>query len=235
MNSINKTFYSSIKTILNTIQVLTDENSKIKIELAKCRSKLEILSQLNINKEENIISDTSNGVSDMNNYMLILNKYFLSEEKDKEFLIKKLFKLPSVSPSDILGDIKNKKILDCGAGRGTLTKELIERKGDIYAVDIDPKRFNLNIPFKKADFNDKIPFKKSYFDKVVSICKWEKGDLLKLGCDETKIEYISNSISDEFFIQKKAEEKINRRNIFDWCKKWKLISIIVIKMNGFVI
>ena len=107
MNSINKTFYSSIKTILNTIQVLTDENSKIKIELAKCRSKLEILSQLNINKEENIISDTSNGVSDMNNYMLILNKYFLSEEKDKEFLIKKLFKLPSVSPSDILGDIKN--------------------------------------------------------------------------------------------------------------------------------
>lgn len=70
---------------------------------------------------------------------------------------------------ELLGDIKNKKILDCGAGRGTLTKELIERKGDIYAVDIDPKRFNLNIPFKKADFNDKIPFKKSYFDKVVSI------------------------------------------------------------------
>lgn len=45
------------------------------------------------------------------------------------------------------------------------------------------------------------------FDKVVSICKWEKGDLLKLGCDKERIEYIPNSISDNFFSQKKAEEK----------------------------
>ncbi len=45
------------------------------------------------------------------------------------------------------------------------------------------------------------------FDKIITICRWEKENLLKLGCDETKIEYISNSISDEFFIQKKAEEK----------------------------
>ena len=45
------------------------------------------------------------------------------------------------------------------------------------------------------------------FDKVITICKWEKENLLKLGCDKSKIEYISNSISDEFFIQKKVEEQ----------------------------
>ncbi len=45
------------------------------------------------------------------------------------------------------------------------------------------------------------------FDKIITICKWEKENLLKLGCDKMKIEYISNSISDEFFIQKKAEEE----------------------------
>ena len=45
------------------------------------------------------------------------------------------------------------------------------------------------------------------FDKVISICKWEKKELLKLGCDEGRIEYIPNSISDKFFIQKKEEEK----------------------------
>jgi len=45
------------------------------------------------------------------------------------------------------------------------------------------------------------------FDKVVSICKWEKDELLKRGCDEKRIVYIPNSISDEFFFQKMLGEE----------------------------
>jgi glycosyltransferase involved in cell wall biosynthesis len=37
------------------------------------------------------------------------------------------------------------------------------------------------------------------FDKVIAICKWEKKVLLELGCEEKRIIYIPNSISDDFF------------------------------------
>jgi len=45
------------------------------------------------------------------------------------------------------------------------------------------------------------------FDKVISICKWEKDELINLGCDENRIQYIPNSLSDEFFTKEKGEEK----------------------------
>jgi len=48
------------------------------------------------------------------------------------------------------------------------------------------------------------------FDKVITICEWEKEHLLKLGCDEEKIEHIPNSISEEFFNQEKTSEEKNR-------------------------
>lgn len=45
------------------------------------------------------------------------------------------------------------------------------------------------------------------FDKIITICKWEKEKLLELGCKEDKIVYIPNSLPDEFFTQKKTKEQ----------------------------
>lgn len=58
-------------------------------------------------------------------------------------------------------------------------------------------------------FYDKFIGKKimNSFDKVIAICKWEKENLLDLGCNENKIEYIPNALPNEFFVQDKKEEK----------------------------
>lgn len=45
------------------------------------------------------------------------------------------------------------------------------------------------------------------FDKVISICGWEKKYLLDLGCDEGRIDYIPNLIPDDFFNKSMVEEK----------------------------
>jgi len=70
---------------------------------------------------------------------------------------------------ELLGNIKGKRILDCGAGKGSFTEQLINENGEVYACDINPNRFRSKIPFKIADFNKNIPFNNSFFDKVVSI------------------------------------------------------------------
>jgi 2-polyprenyl-3-methyl-5-hydroxy-6-metoxy-1,4-benzoquinol methylase len=70
---------------------------------------------------------------------------------------------------ELLGDIKGEKVLDCGAGKGFFTEQLVNKDGKIYACDINPSRFRLKIPFKKANFNNHIPFNNSSFDKIVSI------------------------------------------------------------------
>jgi len=70
---------------------------------------------------------------------------------------------------ELLGNIEGKKVLDCGAGKGSFTEKLINKKGKIFACDINTQDFKLKIPFKKANFNKKIPFPTSFFDKVVSV------------------------------------------------------------------
>lgn len=70
---------------------------------------------------------------------------------------------------NLLGEIKNKRVLDCGAGKGSFTELLIKKKAKTYACDIDHNRFKLKVPFRKSDLNNKINFENSYFDKVVSI------------------------------------------------------------------
>ncbi len=45
------------------------------------------------------------------------------------------------------------------------------------------------------------------FDKIIAICKWEKEELVKLGCDEERIVYLPNSLPSEFF----ADSSINEQ------------------------
>ena len=70
---------------------------------------------------------------------------------------------------ELLGNINGENILDCGAGKGSFTEQLVNKDGKVYACDIDPSRFRLEIPFKKANFNNHIPFNNSFFDKIISI------------------------------------------------------------------
>jgi 2-polyprenyl-3-methyl-5-hydroxy-6-metoxy-1,4-benzoquinol methylase len=70
---------------------------------------------------------------------------------------------------ELLGNIKGEKVLDCGAGKGSFTEQLVKKDGNVYACDIDSSRFRLKIPFKKANFNNNIPFNNSFFDKIISI------------------------------------------------------------------
>lgn len=48
------------------------------------------------------------------------------------------------------------------------------------------------------------------FDKVLAICKWEIPLLERLGCNSDNVEYLPNSLSNEFFIDKQVpkEKKI---------------------------
>lgn len=70
---------------------------------------------------------------------------------------------------ELLGDIKNERVLDCGAGKGYFTKWLVKKNAKVYACDIDSSRFKLKVPFRRSDFNNKISFSTSFFDKIVSI------------------------------------------------------------------
>lgn len=76
-------------------------------------------------------------------------------------------------------------------------------------IDKELRSTKLNFMIK---FYDKFYGKKimNSFDKVIAICKWEKEDLLKLGCDEERIVYIPNSLSEDFFLERNAikEKKI---------------------------
>lgn len=69
----------------------------------------------------------------------------------------------------LLGSLFNKRVLDCGAGRGVLTKRLIESGAEAYACDMNKRGFRIDAKFKKADLNNSIPFQNSFFDSIASI------------------------------------------------------------------
>lgn len=60
------------------------------------------------------------------------------------------------------------------------------------------KKLNLLIKLYDIFFGKKVMNK---FTKVIAICKWEREELLRLGCNEENIEYIPNSLPEEFFSQ----------------------------------
>lgn len=73
-------------------------------------------------------------------------------------------------------------------------------------IDKELRSTKLNFMIK---FYDKFYGKKimNSFDKILAICKWEIKVLIGLSCDVERIIYLPNSLSDEFFNQKKVEEK----------------------------
>lgn len=62
---------------------------------------------------------------------------------------------------------------------------------------------------KFVDFYDKFvgPFTLNQFDKIITITKWERPHLHKLGVGDDKIAYIPNGVPEEFFKQKEAKEE----------------------------
>ncbi len=71
---------------------------------------------------------------------------------------------------ELLGDIRNKSILDCGAGKGRIS-ELLKNKGaKIEACDINKEQFApKDIKFKQTDLNKKFPYGNSKFDIIISV------------------------------------------------------------------
>lgn len=73
----------------------------------------------------------------------------------------------------LLGDIKNKKILDVGAGTGRLSLELSKMGADVVALDISPemlkilKRKNFRIQTVVGDVEN-LPFPNDSFDVVTA-------------------------------------------------------------------
>ena len=61
------------------------------------------------------------------------------------------------------------RVLDAGAGPGSLTKFLYERGFDVRCCDVDPKLYKgPGIPIDKVDLNDKLPYEDSAFDYVTA-------------------------------------------------------------------
>jgi len=68
---------------------------------------------------------------------------------------------------EILGPEKKGKLLDAGAGDGTLSSNLSEMGFDVQSCDIDRQLFKGKTNFKKADLNKDFPYKDNIFDYVL--------------------------------------------------------------------
>lgn len=65
---------------------------------------------------------------------------------------------------------KKIKVLDCGAGHGAFTKELVENGYDVSACDLFPEIFYYDkIECKKADVTAGLPFEDNQFDAIVAM------------------------------------------------------------------
>ena len=65
------------------------------------------------------------------------------------------------------------------------------------------------------------------FNKVITICKWEKEHLLKLGCDEERIIYIPNSLPEGFFNQREIPEEKNKVLYFGRVNSVKNLEVLI--------
>jgi ubiquinone/menaquinone biosynthesis C-methylase UbiE len=99
---------------------------------------------------------------------------------------------------DTFKDRKNTKILDIGAGQGSLSLKLKNAGYDVYACDIDAGNFLVaDVEFKQVDANGALPYEDGSFDLILSI---------------EVIEHIENHRS--FFSEARRVLKPNGRYIF---------------------
>jgi len=71
---------------------------------------------------------------------------------------------------EVLNTEKRGKILDVGAGRGILTKKIIDMGFEVQACDLNPARFTLkNLTCKKVDLLKKLPYDNEYFNIILCV------------------------------------------------------------------
>ena len=78
----------------------------------------------------------------------------------------------------LLGDVKDKQILDLGCSSGWVTWHLLEQGADALATDIFNTYVNRDLPFAYAD-KENLPFKAKSYDMVVTANVLHHGDLDK--------------------------------------------------------
>lgn len=75
------------------------------------------------------------------------------------------------------GDLKGKKILDAGAGKGVLQFYLSKLGAEVYSLDINPykefvEKINPGIKFTQGNFVDSFenfPYEENFFDAIISV------------------------------------------------------------------
>jgi len=68
----------------------------------------------------------------------------------------------------LVGECKEKVLLDAPAGGGTLSDKVRNRGGQIYSLDISPDSLRKNNGIQ-ADLNSGLPFKKDIFDIILCV------------------------------------------------------------------
>lgn len=95
------------------------------------------------------------------------------EEKNSQgFLIRQITLNPYLF--EAIGNVRGEVILDYGCGDGWLSRELLSKRGKVFACDISKKfieiakRKNSKIKYKLIKENKKLPYQNEQFDIVIS-------------------------------------------------------------------
>lgn len=93
-----------------------------------------------------------------------------------------------------------------------------------FSKEVRSKKLNILVWLYDNFYGKKIM---NSFDKVITICKWEKEHLLRLGCNEKRIVHIPNSIPEEFFNQEKTPVEKNRILYFGRVHPIKNLEVLI--------
>jgi SAM-dependent methyltransferase len=70
---------------------------------------------------------------------------------------------------ELLEQEKRGKLLDAPAGQGFLSEKLEGIGFEVYAADIDDKKFATAVNFEKVDLNKDLPYQDDFFDDIICI------------------------------------------------------------------
>jgi 2-polyprenyl-3-methyl-5-hydroxy-6-metoxy-1,4-benzoquinol methylase len=124
---------------------------------------------------------------------------YWAQNRDRELLLDEMSKTILIEILKNCGDLKGKKVLEAGCGRGIISAKIAEAGGDVHLLDISSKALqiakkhfaakNLNASFTLGDILD-LPFRESNFDIVWNagvMEHFENGSQLKILRDTAKI------------------------------------------------